>query len=111
VLGDGDLRTAEVDLAATRQAPLARAALAQGRALVRPLASGQALQPGDLRARQWFAAGDSVRLVASGSGWQIQGEGQALAPGVEGQAVRVRTESGRVVSGVAVAERLVEVAL
>jgi len=111
VLAEGDLRTTELDLAASRSAPLVRTALAHGRVLARPLAAGQALQPGDLRARQWFAAGDSVRLVASGSGWQIQGEGQALAPGVEGQAVRVRTESGRVVSGVAVAERLVEVAL
>ena len=61
--------------------------------------------------RQWFAAGDSVRLVATGDGWHISGEGQALAPGLEGQAVRVRTESGRVVNGMAVAERLVEVAL
>jgi flagella basal body P-ring formation protein FlgA len=69
------------------------------------------LRGADLRARQWFAAGDNVRLVATGSGWRINGEGQALAAGVEGQSVRVRTESGRVVSGVPVAERLVEVAL
>ena len=52
-----------------------------------------------------------MRLVAAGSGWRINGEGQALAAGVEGQSVRVRTESGRVVSGVPVAERLVEVVL
>jgi flagella basal body P-ring formation protein FlgA len=111
VLSAGDLHLAEVNLAATRDPPLARAELAHGRALARPLAAGQALQPGDLRARQWFAAGDSVRLVASGSGWRIHGEGQALAAGIAGQQVRVRTESGRVVRGVAVAEGLVEVAL
>ena len=111
VLAATDLRSAELNLAATPSVPLAREALATGRALARPLLAGQAVQAGDLRARQWFAAGDSVRLVAGGGGWQIQGEGQALAPGVEGQSVRVRTESGRVVSGVAVAERMVEVAL
>ena len=111
VLTEGDLRRSEVNLAATRTAPLARSDLAVGRALARPLVAGQALQPGDLRARLWFAAGDSVRLVAGGAGWRIHGEGQALAAGVEGQSVRVRTESGRVVSGVAVAERLVEVPL
>lgn len=111
VLAAADLRSAEVNLAATPIVPLASEALAAGRALARPLLAGQAVLPGDLRARQWFAAGDSVRLVAGGGGWQIQGEGQALAPGVEGQRVRVRTESGRVVSGVAVAERVVEVAL
>jgi len=111
VLAAEDLRSAEVNLAAAAAAPLTRNELAIGRALARPLAAGDALHAGDLRARQWFAAGDSVRLVAAGSGWHISGEGQALAPGVEGQMVRVRTESGRVVSGVAVADRLVEVAL
>jgi flagella basal body P-ring formation protein FlgA len=52
-----------------------------------------------------------VRIVAAGRGWRIHGEGQALAPGLEGQPVRVRTDSGRIVSGVAVGEREVEVAL
>jgi len=111
VLAAADLRSAEVNLAATPTTPLAREELAVGRALARPLQAGAALQAIDLRPRQWFAAGDSVRLVAGGSGWRIQGEGQALAAGVEGQSVRVRTESGRVVNGVAVAERLVEVNL
>ena len=82
-----------------------------GRTLARPLAAGEPLHGTDLRMRQWFAAGESVRLVVAGSGWHISGDGQALAPGLEGQAVRVRTESGRVISGVAVGERLVEVAL
>lgn len=111
VLGADDLRLAEVNLAATPAAAITRSELLLGRALARPLTAGQALRDSDLRARQWFAAGDSVRLVATGSGWRIHGEGQALASGVEGRPVRVRTESGRVVSGIAVAERLVEVAL
>jgi flagella basal body P-ring formation protein FlgA len=50
-------------------------------------------------------------IVAAGNGWRIAGEGQALAPGVEGRTVRVRTESGRIVDGVASGEREVEVAL
>jgi flagellar basal body P-ring formation protein FlgA len=111
VLTAADLRSAEVNLAARAAAPLARSELAVGRTLARPLAAGDALHATDLRVRQWFAAGDNVRLVAAGSGWHISGEGQAMAAGVEGQSVRVRTESGRVVSGIAVAERLVEVAL
>lgn len=110
VLGADDLRLAEINLAAAPAAPLGNEALI-GRALARPIASGDAVRDSDLRARQWFAAGDSVRLVATGAGWRIHGEGQALAAGLEGRAVRVRTESGRVVSGVAVADRLVEVAL
>lgn len=110
VLGAEDLRITEVNLAAAPATPLVNQALI-GRTLARPVSSGDPVRDGDLRARQWFAAGDSVRLVATGAGWRIHSEGQALAPGVEGRSVRVRTESGRVVSGVAVAERLVEVAL
>lgn len=111
VLAASDLRLAEVNLAETANAPLARDELAVGRALARPLQAGSAVHAADLRPRQWFAAGDSVRLVAGGNGWRIHGEGQALAPGIEGQSVRVRTETGRIVHGTAVAERLVEVAL
>jgi flagella basal body P-ring formation protein FlgA len=110
-LAASDLQLAEVDLAARPDTALARSELALGRTLARPLAAGQALRAGDLRARQWFAAGDTVRIVATGRGWRVHGEGQALNPGIEGQAVRVRTESGRVVSGLANAQRQVEVAL
>ena len=82
-----------------------------GRQLARPLAPGQAVREADLRKRQWFAAGDPVKLRVSGPGFAITGEGTALSPGLEGQLVRVRTEGGRTVSGRATGERLVEVLL
>lgn len=82
-----------------------------GRALARPLAPGQPVREADVRKRQWFAAGDPVRLRVVGQGFSISGEGTALSPGLEGQLVRVRTESGRVVSGRPTAERMVEVDL
>lgn len=111
-VGAADLRAAEVNLVAQpHSSALTRTELALGRVLARPLAAGEAVFAADLRARQWFAAGDTVRIVAAGRGWRIHGEGQALAPGLEGQPVRVRTDSGRIVSGVAVGEREVEVAL
>jgi flagellar basal body P-ring formation protein FlgA len=106
-----DLQPATVNLSASPSAALTVAQAALGRTLARPLSPGDALREADLRARQWFAAGDSVRIVAGGSGWRIHGEGQALSPGLEGQAVRVRTESGRIVSGLATGDRMVEVPL
>ena len=111
VLQSGDLRVGEVLLSAAPQAPLARTEAALGRTLARALAVGDALHGHDLKARLWFASGDTVRVVAVGNGWRIAGEGQALSPGLEGQPVRVRTESGRVVAGVAVGEHEVEVPL
>jgi flagella basal body P-ring formation protein FlgA len=95
VLAAGDLRSAEVNLAVTPTAPLARQELAVGRALARPLLAGTALQAIDRRARQWFAAGDSVRLVAAA--WRINGEGRALAAGARADGARAH-QSGRVVS-------------
>jgi flagella basal body P-ring formation protein FlgA len=106
-----DLKPATINLAASPTPAVADADHAIGRALARPLAAGQPLHAADLRARQWFAAGDTVRLVAAGSGWRIHGEGQALNAGLDGQAVRVRTESGRVVTGTAAGERQVELSL
>jgi flagellar basal body P-ring formation protein FlgA len=111
VLGAADLKPGTVNLSASPSAALATTELAIGRALARPLSPGDTLRDADLRARQWFAAGDNVRIVAGGSGWRIHGEGQALNPGLEGQTVRVRTESGRIVSGIATGDRMVEVPL
>jgi flagella basal body P-ring formation protein FlgA len=106
-----DLHTAEVDWAAEAQAPLTQADKLIGRSLGRALQPGQALRGGDLKLRQWFGAGDTVQILARGDGFAVSGEGQALSPGVEGQPVRVRTESGRVLTGVPVAERRVELTL
>lgn len=82
-----------------------------GRELSRPMAAGTPLQSTDLRQRQWFAAGDSVQLVAHGKGFSVGARVQAMGPGVEGRPVRVRTDNGRVLSGLAVGPNRVEVAL
>ncbi len=111
VLQASHLQRAEANLSAARQPVLVHLEQAVGRALQRPLGANEALRAGDLRPRQWFAAGDAVRLVAVGRGWRIDGQGQAMAPGVEGAPVRVRTESGRVVSGMPVGDRQVEIPL
>lgn len=105
------LQTAEVDLAERADPAIGQVDLAVGRVLQRGLASGEALRQGDLRARQLFAAGDTVRIVAIGAGYAVSSEGQAIGPGLEGRSARVRTESGRIVTGTATAARRVEVPL
>lgn len=105
-----DLQLAEVDFA-DAAVPVLNPELAVGRTLARPLVPGQTLHQSDLRVRQWFAAGDTVQITAVGAGFRISGEGQALGPGIEGQPTRVRTDSGRTVIGLPVANRRLEVAL
>jgi flagella basal body P-ring formation protein FlgA len=102
---------AEVDLAAAPGLPLSQPGLAVGRTLARSVPAGAALRATDLKARQWFAAGETVRVVAVGPGWQVVTEGEAMNPGLEGHSVRVRTGSGRLLQGRPVGDRQVEVAL
>lgn len=111
VLEARHLVTTEVDLAERADPAIAAAAAVLGRTLVRGLASGEALRRGDLKTRQYFNAGDTVRIVAVGAGYAVSSEGQAMGPGLEGQSARVRTDGGRIVTGVATGERRVELAL
>ncbi len=102
------LQLAEVDWAATAQPPFAQPAQLAGRVLARGVPAGQALRAADLQARLWFAAGDTVRVVAGGPGFAISTEGQAANAGVEGQRVRVRVGENRVVDGRNLGPRWVE---
>lgn len=111
VLTEGQLTTGEVDLAETNTPAVTDLRMAVGRTLTQALKPGQSLRQSHLKARQWFAAGETVTVLAQGAGFSVSGEGQALNNGIEGQPVRVRTESGRVLTGQAVGERRVELAL
>jgi flagellar basal body P-ring formation protein FlgA len=111
VLQAEQLRQAEVDWAAAAAPAVADVSMLVGRTLGRALAGGAAVRSSDLKQRQWFGSGDTVQLVARGSGFSVTGEGQALSPGIEGQTVKVRIENGRVLSGLAVGHNRVEVQL
>jgi flagella basal body P-ring formation protein FlgA len=111
VLTASDLATAEVDLAENSSNAVVVAASAVGRTLAQPLMPGQSVRAAHLRLREWFAAGDTVKVVAQGAGFSVSSEGQALSAGVEGQVARIRTESGRVLTGLPVGDRRVELAL
>ena len=111
VLKPGDLVEAEVDLAEDPMPAIVDASQAIGRAVGPALRPGQSLRVGHLKPRVWFAAGDTVKVLALGPGFALEGEGQALSNGVEGQPARIRTESGRVLTGQPVGERRVELTM
>jgi flagella basal body P-ring formation protein FlgA len=111
VLQPQHLRVGEADWAASRSPVVAAPALAIGRALTRTLSAGNALRESDLKKRQWFDIGDNVRIIATGVGYSVASGGVALSPGIEGQPVRVRTDSGRTITGMATGERRVVVSL
>jgi len=111
VLDASRLGQAEVDIAAAPGAAIADPASAVGRTLARNLMDGATLRQTDLKARQYFSAGETVRVVAIGPGWQVVTEGQAVNAGVEGQPARVRTESGRILNARPSGDREVELSL
>ncbi len=111
VLEARHLSTAEVDLAERGDPVIASSDAAVGRTLQRSLAAGDALRLTDLKSRLLFAAGDTVRIVAVGPGYAVSSEGQAMGPGLEGRSARVRTDSGRIVTGTVTGERRVELPL
>ncbi|WP_423601129.1 flagellar basal body P-ring formation chaperone FlgA [Roseateles sp. MS654] len=111
VLSQDHLRLAEVDIAGEAGAIYTQADGWLGRALVRPVAAGEALRSADLKLRHWVEPGDRVQVLATGDGYAVAGEGQALGVGLEGQNVRVRFDNGRMVTGRTVGERRVEVLL
>ncbi|HUW50388.1 MAG TPA: flagellar basal body P-ring formation chaperone FlgA [Sulfuricella sp.] len=84
-------------------------ALAIGKTVISGASSGQALRQDMLRAPQVIQRGQTVKLVAKGSGFQVSSEGKALANATLGQAVSVRTQSGQVINGIAKQNGIVEV--
>ena len=111
VLAEGDLEEAEVDLAEEFTAAFFDRKLVVGRTLAQALRPGQAVRQAHIKSRQWFAAGETVKVVAVGDGFSLEGVGQALTNGIEGQPAKVRTENGRVVTGIPTADRRLELTL
>ncbi|MCD6674789.1 MAG: flagellar basal body P-ring formation chaperone FlgA [Burkholderiaceae bacterium] len=105
-----DFRIEEVDWTRTTGVPVSDPAWLAGRSLGRPLSAGQVLRANDLRIPQTIAAGDPVRIRMVGSGFSVSAGGFALSGAGEGQSLRVRTETGRMLVGT-VRERTVEVRL
>jgi flagella basal body P-ring formation protein FlgA len=108
-LAESQIERSEVDWAAARGAPFDAPQALAGRTLVRAVVAGQAFTRADLQARQWFASGDPVRVVAAGPGYAISVDGVAVTPGVEGQTARVRLSDDRLLVGRATGERQLEV--
>jgi flagella basal body P-ring formation protein FlgA len=73
------------------------------------LPAGRPLRADMLKAQTVIQAGQSVKVVSNGPGFQVANEGKAMGAAVIGQVVQIRLSSGQVVSGVASASGNVEI--
>jgi flagella basal body P-ring formation protein FlgA len=80
-----------------------------GKVAATSLASGQPLRRYHLRAPHVISRGQKVQLVATGPGFTVSTEGDALAAAAEGEIVQVRNHTGRIINGIARQGGIVEV--
>ncbi|WP_350282012.1 flagellar basal body P-ring formation chaperone FlgA [Nitrosomonas sp.] len=73
------------------------------------LASGQPIRTHQLRAPHVISRGQKVQLTATGAGFTVSMEGEALAAAAAGEVVQVRNHTGRIISGTARAGGVVEI--
>ncbi|MBU3740083.1 MAG: flagellar basal body P-ring formation protein FlgA [Rhodoferax sp.] len=106
-LAEADALEMEVDWAQDASPVLAQPTQWVGQVAARPLSTGQVLRQGLLRPAQVFQAGAQVRVMATGQGYAITSDGQALSTGVVGQPARVRMDNGRILTGVVIDQRTV----
>ena len=88
---------------------LTAAAEAVGRSSVAALPAGAVLRPDMLRAPHAVLQGQEVRLIFHGQGFQVGSAGRSLSDAAVGQPARVRTASGKVVTGIVQGPGVVEV--
>ena len=108
LLTPSDLVVRDGDLTQLPAGVLTDARMAAGKLLAVAVPSGTPLRADMLRAPLVVIKGQKVRLLVQGSGFSVNAEGTALSNASVGQPVSVRTQSGRIVSGTAQGEGIVE---
>ncbi len=94
-----DFRIEEIDLTRVSGSVVTDVEQIRGRILSRPVPGGQPLRADALRVPPSVSAGDPVRIQLEGQGFTITAEGVAVSTAAEGERVRVRTESGKILVG------------
>ncbi len=109
-IGEADVRTEEIEWTGQPQGVARDASELQHRVPARPIEAGRPIGLALLTDVPAVSQGDPVKLVGLGSGFSITTDGVALSAAPAGQSVRVRVESGKILTGTAREGRIVEVA-
>ncbi len=108
VLDAQNLREDEVELTRDAVAPARDINLLAGRTLTRAVNAGQGIRLDMVRTTAVVQSGDAVRLRLSGPGFTVAASGLALTSAGVGQSVRVKTDLGKIVTGIARDDRVVD---
>jgi len=103
------VREQEVEVTREPGGVVAAAEQLEDHICTRSVEVGQPIPLNCLRSIPAVGQGDQVKLIGTGTGFTISTDATALATVAAGEVVRVRTESGRTLSGIARKGRVVEV--
>jgi flagella basal body P-ring formation protein FlgA len=96
-----DVRIDRIDLTRVSSPVLGADDGLDGLVAARAIAAGEPLRRDLLKAPPVMAAGDPVKVLYDGDGFAASIDGKALGAAGEGQAVRVATTAGRILTGIA----------
>jgi flagella basal body P-ring formation protein FlgA len=106
---ESDIKIEQVEWTRDPQGVVRDLAQLRRRVPVRTIEPGEPLGLGLLREVPAVAQGDPVKVIGRGQGFLVTTDAVALAAAPAGQAVRVRVESGKILTGTAREGRIVEV--
>jgi flagellar basal body P-ring formation protein FlgA len=108
IIGPDDIALEHGDLAAQPGGTLTDPTRAIGVHARQAIAAGQALRTDQLRLPPAVEQGQIVRVVGTGTGFNVGAEGRAMNRAGDGEPVRVRLANGQVITGTARAGGIVE---
>lgn len=108
-LSEADITVNQGDLSSMSTAIVTDPLQAIGHTSTMSLGAGIALRQDSLRLQQVVLQGQTIRLISHGDGFKVSTDGLALNSASEGQLVKVKINSGQVLSGMAKLGGVVEV--
>ncbi|MBX3628528.1 MAG: flagellar basal body P-ring formation protein FlgA [Nitrosomonas sp.] len=108
-IGFDDLSLQVVNLAQFPEGIFTEYSQAVGKIAAVNITAGQPMRPNMVRAPFVILRGQNVKLTVVGRGFSVSSEGQALSDASDGQVLQVRNTVGRIISGLARHNGIVEV--
>lgn len=108
-LQTSDLAIGRNDLTTLPTGVIGDPAAAIGKTLKNSLSAGQPLRADQLSAPLLIRQGQTVRLIARGSGFTVSSEGKALNNASEGQVAQVKVGNGQTLSGIVLNDGTIEI--
>ncbi len=100
-LAEGDVQLEQGELTAHPADLVLTLKDAVGQVAKQALSPGQALRGLYLQHENSIRAGQSVRVIANGSGFSVVNHGRALNSAMRGELIRVRLDDGQILNGIA----------